>query len=98
MLSGVDPEVRDGGAGGRRARKERLYVCIQLIYFIVREKLTQHCKPIVLQKKKKKNVKHSHKKKCKTSLGMKICQILHIKRENQMSYKMPIGLTKDQKA
>ena len=33
-----------------------------------------------------------------TSLGMKICQILHIKRENQMSYKMPIGLTKDQKA
>ena len=34
---------------GGRAKREGLYVYIELIHFIVQQKLTQHCKAIILQ-------------------------------------------------
>ena len=37
-----------GGMGGR-LKRERKYVYIQLIYFVVQQKLTQHCKVIILK-------------------------------------------------
>ena len=45
----------DGGEGGR-AKKEGIYVYIQLIHFTVQQKLTQHCKAIILPPKKRKKV------------------------------------------
>ena len=36
-------------------KRERIHVYIQLIHFIVQQKLTQHCKAIILQFKKKKS-------------------------------------------
>ena len=38
----------DGGVG-RRSRREGIYVYVELIHFIVQQKLTQHCKAIILQ-------------------------------------------------
>ena len=34
---------------GGRLKREGIYVYIQLIYFVVQQKLTQHCKAVVLQ-------------------------------------------------
>ena len=34
---------------GRKSKKERVYVYVQLIHFAVQQKLTQHCKAIILQ-------------------------------------------------
>ena len=43
----------DGGGGmGGRSKREGIYVYIQLIHFGVQQKLTQHCKAIILQLKK----------------------------------------------
>ena len=42
-----------GGGGGGRSKREGIYVYIELIRFIVQQKLAQHCKAIVLQLKKK---------------------------------------------
>ena len=39
---------------GRRS-KWGLYVYIQLIHIVIQQKLTQHCKAIILLKKKKKS-------------------------------------------
>ena len=39
----------DGGGVGGRSRREGLKVYIKLIHFIVQQKLTQHCKAILLQ-------------------------------------------------
>ena len=39
------------GMGGR-FKREGIYVYIQLIHFIVQQKLTQHCKAIILPLKK----------------------------------------------
>ena len=39
------------GVGGR-SNRDRIYVYIELIHFIVQQKLTQHCKAIILQFKK----------------------------------------------
>ena len=48
MLCG-DLEGRDGvGVGGRLTRKG-IYVYIQQIHFVVQQKLTQHCKAIIVQ-------------------------------------------------
>ena len=41
-------------AGVGRSKREGIYVYIQLIHFTVQEKLTQRCKAILLQLKKKK--------------------------------------------
>ena len=38
-----------GKALGRRLKKDGIYVYIQLIHFVVQQKLTQHCKAIILQ-------------------------------------------------
>ena len=38
----------DGGGDGRKSKRDGIYVYIQLIYFIVQEKLMQHCKATVL--------------------------------------------------
>ena len=38
----------------RRRKREGIYVYIQPIHFIVQQKLTQHCKAILSQLKKKK--------------------------------------------
>ena len=43
-----------GGVGGRLKRQE-MYVYLWLMHVVVQQKLTQHCKEIVLQLKKKKN-------------------------------------------
>ena len=43
-----------GGGVGGRLQREGICVCIQLIHFVVQQKLTQHCKAIILQFKKKK--------------------------------------------
>ena len=37
------------GLSGREAERERTPVCIPLIHFAVQQKLTQHCKAIILQ-------------------------------------------------
>ena len=34
---------------GGRSKKEGIYVYIWLIHFVVQQKLTQHCKVIILQ-------------------------------------------------
>ena len=44
-----------GACTGGRSKQERMYVFIQLIYFIVWEKLTQHCKAIIFQLQKEIN-------------------------------------------
>ena len=36
-----------------RSQRERVYVSIQLIHFVVQQKLTQHCKAVILQLKNK---------------------------------------------
>ena len=43
----------DGWVGGveGRSRREGIYVYIQLIHFIVQQKLTQHCKATIFQLK-----------------------------------------------
>ena len=43
-----DLERWDGAAGGRY-KKEGIYVYIWMIYFVVHQKLIQHCKAIILQ-------------------------------------------------
>ena len=39
-----------------RSKREGIYVYIQLIPFIVEQKLTEHCKAIILQLKKKRHM------------------------------------------
>ena len=46
----------DGGRLGGSLKREGTYVHIQLIDFAVQQKLTQHCKATVSQKKKKKEI------------------------------------------
>ena len=42
-----------GGLGvGGRPEREGMYVHLQLIHFVVQQKLTQHCKAVILQLKK----------------------------------------------
>ena len=43
-----------GGGVGGRSEREGIYVYIQLIHFVVQQKLTQHCKATILQLKKTK--------------------------------------------
>ena len=38
-----------GGIGGGRSQREGIYVCVELIHFLVQQKVTQHCKAIVFQ-------------------------------------------------
>ena len=48
---------RAGGLGvGGRPEREGMYVHLQLIHFVVQQKLTQHCKAVILQLKKKKKI------------------------------------------
>lgn len=44
------------GVGGRGY----MYAYIQLIHFVVQQKLTQHCKAITCQKKEKHKGEHYH--------------------------------------
>ena len=37
-----------GGGVGGRSEREGIYVYIQLIHFVVQQKLTQHCKATIL--------------------------------------------------
>ena len=46
-----------GGSWGGRLNREGKCVYLQLIYFIVQQRLTQHCKAIILQLKNKKHNK-----------------------------------------
>ena len=43
------------GVGGR-SKREGIYVYIQVIHFIAQQKLTQHCKAIILRLKKKEEI------------------------------------------
>ena len=47
-----DLEVWDEGWVGGRLKRKRIYVYLQLIHVVVQQKLTQHCKAIILQFKK----------------------------------------------
>ena len=49
----VMTEGRDGGWAQGRSKREGTHVYIKPIHFIVQQKLTQHCKAIILQLKKK---------------------------------------------
>ena len=42
-----------GGKVGRRLQREGMYVYVQLIHFVVQQKLTQHCKAIIFHSRKK---------------------------------------------
>ena len=42
------------GVWGSEGLQEGIYVYTQLIHFVVQQKLSQHCKAIILQLKKKK--------------------------------------------
>ena len=44
----------EGGGVGGRSQREGIYVYIQLIHFVVQQKITQHCKATISQLKKKK--------------------------------------------
>ena len=44
---------RGGIRVGGRLKREGIYICLQLIHFIVQQKLTQHRKAIILQFKKR---------------------------------------------
>ena len=50
----LSAEMAQGRGWGGRLKREGTYVYIQQIYVVVRQKLTQHCKAIILQLKKKK--------------------------------------------
>ena len=70
---------------GRRSKRQGICVCIWLFHLAVQQKLTQHCKAIILQLKKKERKKERKKRgerarklkissswgspKCKTSWG-----------------------------
>ena len=41
------------GRAGRRFTREGIYIYLWLIYDVVQQKLTQHCKAIIFQKKVK---------------------------------------------
>ena len=43
----------DWGGEGGKSKREGIYAYIQLIHFVVQQKLVQYCKPIILQFKKK---------------------------------------------
>ena len=54
VLIYYDLEGQAGGSGvGGRHKREGIYLYIQLIHFLVQQKLTPHCKAINLQLKKK---------------------------------------------
>ena len=55
--------VEWGHRVGRRSKREGIYVYIQLIYFVVQQKLTQHCKAIMFQYKINLIAKRKRKKK-----------------------------------
>ena len=46
-----DLDGRDGGWVGERSKKEGIYVYIELVHFMVQQKLTRYCKAIILQQK-----------------------------------------------
>ena len=52
------------GGVGRRLKGEGIYVYIELIDFVVQQKLTQHSKTIIFQLKKKKSVPCSKPGSC----------------------------------
>jgi len=54
--------------GGRLTRKG-IYVYLQLIYNVIQQKTTQHCKAIILQLKKKIRLINSRNRKNRRSLS-----------------------------
>ena len=40
---------REGGRETQEGGDMGVYVCIELIHFVIQQKLTQHCKAIILQ-------------------------------------------------
>ena len=51
-LSSVPCDDLEGWDGGGSSKREGVYVCIELIHFIVQQKLTQHWEAIILRLKK----------------------------------------------
>ena len=62
-----DLEGWDGRDGGREAQGEGIYVYLQLIHIVV-QKLTQHCKAIILQWKNNEVIKRQQRKNTSTVL------------------------------
>ena len=52
-----DLEEWDARCWGGRLTREEIYVYLYLIHIVVQQKLTQHCKAIILQSKLKKKKK-----------------------------------------
>ena len=40
---------REGGRETQKGGDMGIYVCVQLIHFVIKQKLTHHCKAIILQ-------------------------------------------------
>ena len=51
MVLSHNLEGWDRGGMGRRSKREGIYVYVQLIHAVVQQKLTQHCKALILQLK-----------------------------------------------
>jgi len=51
-LSSVPCDDLEGWDGEGSSKREGVYVCIELIHFIVQQKLTQHWEAVILQLKK----------------------------------------------
>lgn len=65
-----NPDDLDGWDWGEEGRSQRegIYVYISLIHFIAQQKVTQHCKAIVLQFKIKREREHSWVGNCTADL------------------------------
>ena len=51
LFAGDDQEGLDSGG----LKRERIYAYIELIHLVVCQKLTQHCKAVILKKRKRVN-------------------------------------------
>ena len=63
---------REGGREAQEGGDMGIYVYIQLIHFVIQQKLTQHCKAIILQKRLKQ--KNKTKQKTPNTLRAKTTQ------------------------
>ena len=76
---------------GERSRKEGIYVCIELIQFIVQQKLTQHRKAIILQFKKTYQVSYTYHAINMQSTILGTLNLMYHKKAVLASNKLEVG-------
>ena len=67
--------------GGRRLKRNGIYIYLQLIHVVVQQELTQHCKAIILQsklKKKKKRMGRQFDCRAYSHFQPQSCKYLHV--------------------